>query len=544
MAREIWVADSETTPFKFKRVPEPFIWGAYNGEEYHEFEHTRDFVNFMSDKEVICYAHNAGKFDWHFITDHIDTYEPLTVIAGRLAKFKIGACEFRDSYNIIPAPLSAYKKDEIDYALFEPEVRGAHMDEIREYLKSDCVYLYEMVTNFVETYGLHLTQAGAAMKTWLKMSGHKKPRTSSHYYDELAPYYYGGRTQCFQKGEINKPFSVIDIVSAYPRAMMDYHPWGEEYSVETSLDGMSDDEISRSLIKLEANATGCFPLRSKDGLNFPDDGERYTFTVTGWEYLAARDTDTLDDPHVKEVCIFEEKINFEDYIKHFFAIKEQAGAMMKMLSASNPEYSRWASLYLFAKLFLNSLYGKFASNPDNYEEFMTIPADLIDAAKEDGWNYCKLLDENTAVVVRPLPEEKQSYINVAVAASITGWVRAYLWRSIVKTNGTMLYCDTDSIAAHDISGIELGEKLGDWEFEADCTYAAIAGKKLYAFRKREGTFKKEKGPYKTASKGVRLNAAQIIRIAQGEELLHQSEAPTFTIKGKTIFQERHIRMLS
>ena len=81
-------------------------------------------IVFLQDKDVICYAHNGGKFDWHYITPYIDDYEPLTIIAGRLAKFTIGDCEFRDSYNIIPAPLSAYKKDDVDYNIFEKD--GSH----------------------------------------------------------------------------------------------------------------------------------------------------------------------------------------------------------------------------------------------------------------------------------------------------------------------------------------------------------------------------------------------------------------------------------
>lgn len=533
MAREIWAADAETDPFKFGRIPEPFIWGLTNGTDYFEFEKTEEFVAHVREQNIIVYAHNGGKFDWHFITDYIEDYEDLTVINGRLAKFRIGDCEFRDSYNIIPAPLSAYKKDEIDYSLFEKDKRAEHMPEIKAYLKSDCFYLHEMITAFIETYGMHLTQAGAAMKTWMKMSGEKKPKTSSHYYDELSPYYYGGRTQCFKKGEIKDPFEVIDIVSAYPRAMLELHPWGSEYSVETSLDGLSDDEISRTLIKLEALSTGAFPHRTVDGLSFPADNLLRTFTISGWEYLAARDTETLKYASVKEVCIWNDTIEFGDYIRHFFALKDAA-------KLSGDEAG-----YLFAKLFLNSLYGKFASNPENYEEFMTVPADMIDCADiADGWKFCTLLDENTAVVARPLPEEKHHYYNVAVAASITGYVRAFLWRAICQTNGTMLYCDTDSIAAHDISAIPLGEELGQWEPECSCVYAAIAGKKLYAFERKEGTAAYiKKGKYKTASKGVRLNASQIIRIAKGEELTHQNEAPTFTIKGKTVFQERRIRML-
>ncbi len=533
--RPIWTADSETDPFKKRRKPAPFLWGLYKGDgDYMEFEKTDDFVSHLSEQRAIVYAHNAGKFDWHFITEYIEDYEPLTIINGRLVKFMIGDCEFRDSFNIIPAPLSAYKKDEIDYLLFEKQERHKpeNWQKIRDYLKSDCIYLHEMVTAFIAEYGLALTQASAAMNFWSKHSKTKKPASGPHYYEEMSRYYYGGRVQCFKTGEIKEPFKVIDIKSAYPRAMMQKHPWGLTYSTFDHLpEGLTDDEIGRSFITLECAAYGAFPLRTPDGLFFPTDNRTNTFHVSGWEFLAARDTDTLGAFRVIEFRRYADCVDFKSYVDYFYSMKlqaEQAGDLVRRL---------------FAKLFLNSLYGKFASNPDNYEEWMTLPSHLIDAANDlDGWFFSRLLDEHTAVVNRPLPDEKKRYYDVAVSASITGWVRAYLWRSICACEG-VLYCDTDSIAAKTIGNLPMGDALGDWELDADCTSGAIAGKKLYAFRKRDGTFKPTDGPWKIASKGVRLKAADIYEIANGGVVTYEPDVPTYSLKKGVIFTDRTIRML-
>lgn len=555
--RPIWIADAETDPFRKGRIPEPFIWGLYTGTEkfipseisgcfseprneptnYLEFATTIDFVVFIQDHPAICYAHNGGKFDWHFILDEIDDFEPLTIIAGRLAKFKIGECEFRDSYNIIPSPLSAYQKDEIDYMIFEEEER--HKAEnwalIRDYLKSDCVYLYELVTQFVEEYGMALTQASAAMKVWSRMSGVKKPTSTDAYYAEMSKYYYGGRVQCFATGIIEQPFSVVDINSAYPFAMMSKHPWGGNFSINDHIPPeITDHELGKCFVTLKAQSLGAFPIRTDTGLAFPDDGEIREFYITGWEYLAARDTDTLKDCEVIELRKYYDEIDFKEYVDYFYDLKNTADKNMK--SSVGQECSYWTAQRLFAKLFLNSLYGKFASNPENYEEFMTIPASMIDGTCDDGWHYCKLISEETAVVNRPLEEEKRRYYDVAVAASITGFVRAYLWRNIIATKGTTLYCDTDSIAASFIDNINIGPNLGQWELEAECDYAAIAGKKLYAFRKLNGK-------WKTASKGVRLEPADIVAIAKGDTVVYQPEAPTFSVKGGIKFTPRSVKML-
>jgi hypothetical protein len=555
--RPIWAVDAETDPFRKGRVPKPFIWGVETDRpdfvpgdipgciteprnmptNYLEFTDTEALVLFLCEHDVICYAHNGGKFDWHFITDWIEDYEPLTIIAGRLAKFKIGMCEFRDSYNIIPSPLSAYQKDEIDYCLFEEGEREKpeNWEKITAYLRSDCRYLREMIMQFVDAYGMALTQASAAMKVWAKMSGVEKPQSSDAYYADLSRYYYGGRVQCFQTGIIEQPFSVVDIRSAYPFAMMHKHPWGGNFSILDNLPKeYSDDEISRCFLTIRASCLGAFPIRTETGLAFPSDGEIRELHITGWEYLAARDTDTLKNCEIIEVRKYYDDIDFVGYVEYFYDLKNTADINMK--SSAGQEQSYWAAQRLFAKLFLNSLYGKFASNPENYEEFMTIPANFIDGACSDGWNYCKLLTEETAVVNKPLEEEKRRYYDVAVAASITGFVRAYLWRNICATSGTTIYCDTDSIAATDISAINCADGLGNWELEAECDYAAVAGKKLYAFRKLNGA-------WKTASKGVRLEPADIIAIAQGATITYEPEAPTFSVKGGIKFTPRRVKML-
>ena len=72
--KPIWVADCETDPFKYGDVPEPFIWGIFDGVNYWEFLGTGLYhtctvddiarvVDFLRDKEIILYAHNGGKFD-------------------------------------------------------------------------------------------------------------------------------------------------------------------------------------------------------------------------------------------------------------------------------------------------------------------------------------------------------------------------------------------------------------------------------------------------------------------------------------------------
>lgn len=545
--RPIWAADAETDPFKRGRIPKPFVWGLYKGDDdYSEYDTIEDLLEDNAHEEAIIYAHNGGKFDWHFLIEHIPAWEPVTVIAGRLAKFKIGNLEFRDSWNIIPAPLAAYQKDKISYDIFEPEERDKphNREAIRKYLKSDCVYLHEMISVFIADYGVQLTQAGAAIRFWSKLTKTKIPQTNALYYAELKPFYYGGRVECFHAGEIFEPFSVVDIKSAYPRAMLDNHPWGQRYSASTGreIENMSDEQIARSFIVVTARSLGAFPYRDENGLSFPADNEMRDFYVTGWEYIAARETGYLKDSKVTEMLKFHETINFKQYVDHFFALKNTADINMKECGPNSNMYGHWASQRLFAKIFLNALYGKWCANPENYEEFCVVPGHKIRQEEAEGqWNICGVLSQDNVLMSRPLPEKDHRYYDIAVGASVTGWVRAYLWRNICATNGTALYCDTDSIAAHDISQIEIGDNIGQWEHEGDFDYAAIGGKKLYAFRKVKKDGKTAQ--WKTATKGVKLSPLDIVKIAQGHSVTYSPEVPTFSIKTGTKFTPRRVKML-
>lgn len=522
--KEVYIADCETDPFKIGRIPRPFIWGLYNGCEYYQFDTEKEFVEFIEDIDCICYAHNGGKFDWHYILPWVELHNPMTVINGRLSKFFIGDCEFRDSYNILPVPLREFNKDDFDYTILEKEVRDIpeNRRKIERYLKNDCVYLYDAVMNFTRQYGQGLTIAGSALKVWKKITKTKTPETNVKFFDKFSKYYYGGRVQVFESGVVNEPFKVIDINSAYPYAMKHNHAWGNNYTTTTELP-KTRAYIERSFITLKCVSKGALPWRDdKKALQFPDDDVEREYMVTGWEYLAGIDTGTITDVEIIKVITFNDSINFSEYVDHFYKLKEES---------KDKDHAQ----YIFAKLFLNSLYGKFGSNPQSYEEFKIIEQSNIYIEEQEGWRPNMPVGKNM-IVSRDLPEENHTFYQVATAASITGFVRAMMWRSICACDG-VLYCDTDSIFARDVSSMELDPvKLGAWDIEAECNYGAFCGKKLYAV-------KTNKGKWKKASKGAKLEPEQIVEIAEkNKEILYKPENPSYSIKSGIRFVNRKIRM--
>ncbi len=536
--RQVAVIDAETDPFRKGRVPMPFLWGYYDGQRYLEFSDTAALVDFVSGEDQIVYAHNGGKFDFHYLLPWLEKYDDVTIINGRLAKVNLGLAELRDSVCILPVALSAYKKDDIDYGLFEPGVRDkpANRAKISKYLHDDCQYLYEMVSAYRARFGDSLTLAGSAMAEWGRISKSAAiapaEQTDKEFYDAFAPYYYGGRVECFESGVIDTDFSVYDINSAYPYAMRYHdHPYGADYEV---IDGYAADA---DFYRLRCVSAGALPYRGLGGedgksfgLRFPRDDTRREYTITRWELDAAKATRTIRQCEVLESLRFSRRVNFAPYIDQFWREREAAKASGDVLGG------------LFAKLIMNSLYGKWAANPDNYREYRIHTREdgalLCDPKSDYEYNFAGELGP-WLLGDKPLPAHKMRYYNVATGASITGYVRAMLWRAIHSSEG-VIYCDTDSIAVRRAgAAVSLGERLGQWKHEGDFDRAGIAGKKLYIFRgKSDGAGHRS---YKTASKGVRLTAAELWRVARGGEVEYESETPTFSAHKAVSFVNRTIR---
>lgn len=532
--KQIATIDAETDPFKYGRIPQPFLWVIFDGTRFYHYEHISDAIHFLMTKNWIVYAHNGGKFDYHMpgFLKEMERGQEIMVINGRLARFKIGECEFRDSYNIIPAPLKSYRKDEIDYEYMERGKREYHMEKIISYCEADCKYLYEMVYAFRDQYGDSLTLAGAAMKVWKTRFDNEIPQSDKKFYDAVAPYYYGGRVECFEMGVIKTRFSLFDICSAYPYAMVHDHPIsyvpGCKYTLRRA--SVTDPIVPQSMYVVDGVSRGAFPWREKigAGLSFPNDEIVRRYHVTGWELQTAIDTGTIGKYTIASRMDFDERVNFTKYVEHFFRMKSEAKERGDKIQT------------LFSKLFLNSLYGKFASNPQNYSKHIIEEIRFVEVSKQLGMRDAGQLGP-WAVLESDLPEEEQRYYCAATAASITGFVRAYLWRNICelkKNGGRVLYCDTDSIA---VGGAELveGKRLGEWECEGKFKTAAIAGKKLYAFQNVNGE-------WKARCKGVRITAQEIVKVAKGGQVRYKRDAPSFGIRrGKicgAIFVDRLVQM--
>lgn len=522
--------DAETDPFEFGKVPAPFLWVYHDDEETVKFwgkNCTRQLFDHIKNKNRMIYAHNGGKFDFFFFLEHlVEEVEPK-MINGRIVSMDLGMATLRDSYSLLPVPLKQINKDEIEIEKMHRNLRDQHREEITRYCVNDCRYLLDAVEKFTKMYGNNLTLAGTAFKFWKKKNPKAVKMMRAPTDAKFRPFYYGGRTEAIEHGVFDGDFKYYDVNSMYPWAMGLKHPAGTQPIKLKTLDFKF---IEQSFFKIRAKSFGALPFRDEKGaLRFPRDGKERIYHATGWEVKTGLETNTLEVKEILEQYYFKETVTFGDYIQHFFDMKAEA-------KRNDDKFK-----YMVSKLMMNSLYGKFAQDSLKFKDVVLgdpISKDL----REMGWAPGEMVNPNIRIFSKPshyIQEDgtwnkEPKFNNVATASSITGCCRALLWRSILKTEKPV-YCDTDSIICADGSALPVSENLGDWEIEGDnITKVAVAGKKMYA------TFQGER-EYKIASKGARLTATQILRIAQGEEITYRFDAPTFRLGNTPQFVERKIR---
>jgi hypothetical protein len=236
------------------------------------------------------------------------------------------------------------------------------------------------------------------------------------------------------------------------------------------------------------------------------------------EWRAAEETGWFRPSRVIKTFGFEDSISFDGFVDHFYSARRKAK------SAGDKIHD------LFYKLILNSAYGKFAQNPDNFADYaITHGAERLDSPWQD-----KHVSRNGEYVIWTKPCVSHNYYHVAVGASITGAARATLVRALYRAINPV-YCDTDSIICESIPGVTKSDaELGAWKIEAKGDRIAIAGKKMYAFFDGDKCIKK-------AHKGARIGADDIVAVASGSTVTSRNDAPTFKLDGSVQFIKREIR---
>lgn len=496
----------------------------------------------------LIFAHNGGKFDYMYF--HSWIRGDVFVINGRLVEWtyitKSGVKHIlRDSYAILPVALgTGGDKLDIDYRKMEKAHRNKHKEEILKYLKQDCVALYDLCLAFKHKYDKWFLTLASAAYSRIK-SRYKIENTDPFYDDNYRRFYFGGRCQAFQAGEIKGDLEIYDVNSMYPYAMSAYnHPM----SKNSYIGEIITDETF--FVVWTGKNFGAVPTRMENGeINF--DVPEGIFYTSIHEFLVCKKYDLIEVDEVIETYNWITYGTFKDHIDDCKEAKETA--------------EKGSKQYILAKLDMNSGYGKFAQDSRKYKNYTFIDPDE-DVTDDD----CSVIEgENFKLICAPDDSEKR-FNNVAIAASITGASRAMMLEGLMEfTNAgaTVFYCDTDSVICtkptSDVKNLKFHPtELGAWDKEktGDCVY--IGGKKIYALYKNDDCVK-------IASKGVRviprdiydylpenatdedvkiakqkmfnLGGGEIKRVAMGGEFEFKNDAPSLKLDGRHNFVERIMR---
>jgi hypothetical protein len=515
--QRIGALDLETDPFRRGAAIEPFAWGLLWEDGEYEEGWGDDCLTSLAavleaSERAVVYAHNGGRFDFVFMAPFLSG--DALIIDGRIASATIGAVELRDSYMILPHALSEMgAKDVVDFKYFARGRRDAFKPKIQKYLKQDCTLLLNQVLIFRGEFGNSMSVSSAATvklnKAHKRDFGKAVERLSLADDRFFRRFYFGGRTAAFERGDLRDDWLMYDMRSAFSAVMRDeLHPTSNKYMTRAKFDGASD------FVTVDATSRGSLPVRNNAGdVEYPV--ARGIFHVTAHELRAVQAAGLVDIHKVVESYTFSRRENFAGFVDEFGRLR---------LAAISAGDETQAQHY---KNILNRAYGKQALDVETMgawrieKEFTTLARAHIRSLRAENYT-CEYTGGGVSFWKRPLSwiEKIRMVRNVACGASITGAARARLASAIQRADRP-IYCDTDGIIARALD-VRLSDQIGGWRIIERAARAAIAAPKTYALFDQMGL------PVKYASKGARLNPAQILRLVGGEDVSWYSDSPTYS----------------
>ena len=454
------------------------------------------FLAWCFETPRVVYFHNLI-FDSAFIIDRImklgyeytDDNRPsnnqFTCVISALGKIytmKIShrgvTVEFRDSLKKIPMSVAATArafgldilKGEIDYNAPRPIGHQLTHQE-RAYLDNDILIVARALKHQLNQGLDKLTVGSDALANYKDSLGslftRYFPSVDADTDADIRHSYRGGFTYCDPRTaqKIQGAGIVLDVNSLYPYVMRTkllptgnpiYHEgWGD-----------TTDEFPLAVrhicftAELKADHIPCIQIKGSSIYNAVD----YLKSVDEptWLWCTSVDWKLWNTQYDIEIIACDatylmhgEYGLFDEYIDYWSEIKANSVGGMRAL----------------AKLMLNSLYGKFATNPDVTGKYPVLDGDVV---------KLKLGEE-----------ELREPIYIPMGTFITAYAREKTITSAQANYSRVMYADTDSLH---LSGTELPDglevhesKLGAWKIEEEFDRALFIRAKQYAEQLVDGS---------------------------------------------------------
>lgn len=480
------------------------MWGIANIDEPDVVIHGIDihsYIEHIENQNRVIWFHNL-KFDGTFLLDellrrgyeHTDSKYRLahgqfkTLISDMGMFYSITVCwetgfttEFRDSYKKINMRVEEVakafglpmSKGELDYEKVRPVGYQPNDEEI-DYLNRDVSIMAHAMKTTSDAGMTKLTIGSDSLAEYKRIIGSKTfdrmfPRFGEHMDGEIRRAYRGGFTYAdprFVQQRTRSGF-VLDVNSLYPSVMWDcVLPYGEPQFVNGRVTTTEDRPLAIFSVtftaKLKPNHIPCIQIKGSN-----------RFVAT--EYLR----------HIKEpVTLMCTNVDFDLWSDHYDidVLAWNDGWLFKGSVGLFEDYiSKWSEVKMtstggkreIAKMHLNTLYGKFATNPKVASKIPYLDEDRVKF--ETG------------------PQEMRAPVYTAMGVFITAYARDKTIRAAQANYDVFAYADTDSLhlltdelpADLDIHDT----KMGSWALEYRFESAYFIRPKAYLQRKPDGTYK-------------------------------------------------------
>ena len=249
--------------------------------------------------------------------------------------------------------------------------------------------------------------------------------------------YSGGRVECFRIGKVpDKRVYALDINSMYPYVMSKF-----QYPVKLLKTHYrcTPSEIGRYLnrklivarVDIETKIP-IVPIKRDGKLIFPIGRFQAVLTTPEIEFVLKHGKILK----FRDVCVYQKADLFSDFVAYFHNLKTDATQEGR------------SSERLFAKLMMNSLYGKFGQSASSWKSIGTANIDKVEVQEVfSGDGLTRWLWYTFAGQVWEIERGGESFNSFpAIAAHVTAYARRYLYELILKAGRRhVYYCDTDSL---------------------------------------------------------------------------------------------------
>lgn len=476
------------------------VGGHYDGTTYSErtWPHESEFARLVVGAHGATWGHNAGRFDHKWTLEHIrrSGVEASIRAAGTcIVELRAGRFSGYDSKAISMLSLADFckgvstEKQDNPLRCLTPETCGptcrgycrfhrgmAHVDfeRVREYLRADCESLWlslQRLKGWSDEHDIDLapTIGGASWACAKRTCDLPDATLSLAQHEFCREGYFGGRTEVFRP-TADSGYE-YDVSAMYSAAGSDLSmPWGEStwrYADEARRAyRVGAPGIFRAVVSVPEMWVPPLPVRTVDRITFP------TGTFAGvWTGIELRYAESLGVTieNVEEALTWPEERNlFKDWVKRLWDLR------------ADPSHGgKKSSLGTFLKFYLNSLWGKFGSQP-GADVFLVNPAEPpLDSEPVDVGREVYSFDRPT---VRKLKDGRwvagSPCCHIEWASHVTAWARVEWHREAMEGGGDdLVYCDTDSLFTLRPRTRRVGAGLGLWNDEGPWTdFSSIAPK--------------------------------------------------------------------